>query len=111
VPTWNYAVVHAYGRAALLDPADLRPLLEGLVDVHERAFTPPWRFESLPADYVDGLLAAIVGFEISVERVEAKLKLSQNRPLEDQRRVREQLAGSADPVARDVAAWMELLVR
>jgi transcriptional regulator len=111
VPTWNYAVVHAYGRAALLDAADLRTLLKGLVDLHEGAFMRPWRFESLPADFVDGLLAAIVGFEISVDRVEAKLKLSQNREPEDRRRVREQLAATADPAARELAAWMDLLVR
>jgi transcriptional regulator len=111
VPTWNYAAVHAYGRAALLDTAGLRTLLKALVDVHEGAFARPWRFESLPADFVEGLLAAIVGFEISVDSVEAKLKLSQNRPPEDQRQVRDQLAASADPVARDVAAWMDLLGR
>ena len=109
VPTWNYAVVHAHGHAALLAPADLRTLLKDLVDAHERASAQPWRFDSMPAEYVDRLLGAIVGFEIAVERLEGKLKLSQNQTPDDQRRVREQLATSTDPVARDVARWMELL--
>jgi len=111
VPTWNYAVVHAYGRATLMAPAELRTLLQDLVDEHERRFEPPWRFDSLPAALIDGLMRGIVGFEIAVERVEGKLKLSQNRAPEDRSRVRERLAASADPTARDVAAWMDLLAR
>src|SRR5262245_28829453 len=47
VPTWNYAVVHAYGRATLLAPHDLRTLLRDLVDAHERGADQPWRFETL----------------------------------------------------------------
>jgi transcriptional regulator len=107
VPTWNYAVVHAYGRAALLAPPETRALLKDLVEHHERAFAAPWRFDALPAALVDQLLGAVVGFEIAVDRLEGKLKLSQNRPPEDRRRVSEQLAASADPLAREVAAWME----
>jgi transcriptional regulator len=109
VPTWNYAVVHAHGRAARLAPADLRTLLQDLVDAHERGAERPWRFDSLPADTIDNLLGAIVGFEIAVERLEGKMKLSQNRSPDDQRRVRERLATSADPTSRDVARWMDLL--
>jgi len=63
----------------------------------------------VPAATIDNLLRAIVGFEIVVERLEGKLKLSQNQTPDDQRRVRERLATSADPAARDVARWMELL--
>jgi transcriptional regulator len=111
VPTWNYTVVHASGRATLLDRAGLRAHLKELVDVNERAFAAPWRLESLPGDFVDGMMGGIVGFEISVERIEANLKLSQNRSPEDQRRVRDRLAASADPDARGVAAWMDLLGR
>jgi transcriptional regulator len=109
VPTWNYVAVHAYGRAALLGAPEARALLKDLVDHHERAFATPWRFDTLPAALVDELLGAVVGFEIGVDRLEGKLKLSQNRPPEDRGRVHEQLAASVDPRARDVAAWMDLL--
>ena len=82
--------------------------MKDLVDAHERASAQPWRFDSVPAATIDRLLGAIVGFEIVVERLEGKLKLSQNQTPDDQRRVREQLATSADP-GRDVARWMELV--
>lgn len=111
VPTWNYAVVHARGRARLLDAAGLRAQLKDLVDTHERGFESPWRLESLAPDLMDKLLNAIVGFEIAVDEVHGSLKLSQNRSPDDQQRVRERLAASADPQARRLAAWMERLAR
>ena len=75
--------------------------------MHERGAANPWRFDSLPADHAEKLMRAIVGFDLAVERLEGKLKLSQNRSPDDQRRVREQLQASTDPTARDVARWME----
>ncbi|HMF43325.1 MAG TPA: FMN-binding negative transcriptional regulator [Polyangia bacterium] len=108
VPTWNYVVVHAYGRVRPLDHSDSRGHLKELVDLNERSAAEPWRMESLPADLVDNLLTGIVGFEIAVDRLEGKLKLSQNRPPGDQRRVRDRLQASSDPTARDVARWMAL---
>jgi transcriptional regulator len=107
VPTWNYAAVHAYGRARLLDSAGVRAVLADLVDAHERAMPDPWPMEAVPAELVDKLLGAIVGFEIAVDRIEGKLKLSQNRSTEDQRRVREHLLGSDDATARELARWMD----
>jgi transcriptional regulator len=80
VPTWNYAVVHAHGRARLLDQAELHDLLLRLSSHYEAPNTPPWKMSSLSADYTQSMLNAIVGFEIEVERLEAKYKLSQNRP-------------------------------
>ena len=84
----------------------LRAVLAELVEVHERDAPEPWRFDTMAAELVDKLLGAIVGFEIAVDRIEGKLKLSQNRSTEDQRRVREQLNASDDPTARDVGRWM-----
>jgi transcriptional regulator len=80
VPTWNYAVVHARGRAKLLDEAELHDLLMRLSSTYEAGNAKPWRMSELPADYVSSMLRAIVGFEIEVERLEGKFKLSQNRP-------------------------------
>jgi len=111
VPTWNYTAVHAYGRTRLLDAVELRAHVKALVDVHERAFERPWRLESLPAEFADGLLGGIVGFAVSVDRVETNLKLSQNRNADDQRRVRDRLAASTDPTSRDLAAWMDLVAQ
>ena len=83
VPTWNYAVVHARGTARLLPPGDLPPLLDRLSRTYEDGRPEPWRMQGLPADFTTAMLAAIVGFEIAVESLEGKFKLSQNRRPED----------------------------
>jgi transcriptional regulator len=106
VPTWNYAVVHASGRARALAGRDAHvALLADLVRTFEAKFERPWVFDpDVPG--TEGLLRAIVGFEIEVDRVETKLKLSQNREPDDRARVRERLAASDDPRDRAVARWM-----
>lgn len=79
VPTWNYAVVHAHGVArAVEDPAWLRYMLERLTQAHEAARPAPWNIGDAPAGHIDKLLRAIVGIEIPIERLEGKLKASQD---------------------------------
>ncbi|HET7729368.1 MAG TPA: FMN-binding negative transcriptional regulator [Usitatibacter sp.] len=82
VPTWNYAVVHAHGTARLMDEAELHALLMTLSNAYEAGRPRPWRMSELPADYVAMMLRSIVGFEIAVERLDGKFKLSQNRAAE-----------------------------
>jgi transcriptional regulator len=107
VPTWNYAAVHAYGVARLVEDRDeLHAMLEKLVDTHESAFEQPWRMD-LPADYLDRMMRAVVGFTIEITRLEGKLKLSQNRTASERSRVAEALATSADPLAVGTAELME----
>ncbi|MEO9382686.1 FMN-binding negative transcriptional regulator, partial [Chromobacterium phragmitis] len=81
VPTWNYMVVHARGKLrAMDDPVWLRALLEALTSRHEAAMPRPWRVSDASADYLDMMLRAIVGIELTVERLDGKYKLSQNQP-------------------------------
>lgn len=81
VPTWNYVVVHARGRLrAIDDPVWLRRQLDDLVERHESGFDHPWRVGDAPADYIDKMLAAIVGVEILVGELGGKWKTSQNQP-------------------------------
>src|SRR5579883_1304747 len=47
VPTWNYAVVHAYGKPRLLDDAELFALLRASVAEYESGRETPWEFDSL----------------------------------------------------------------
>ena len=82
VPTWNYSVVHAHGKARLMDEAGLHDLLMRLSATYEAGNPKPWRMAELPPAYVDSMLKMIVGFEIEVLRLEGKFKLSQNRPAE-----------------------------
>lgn len=81
VPTWNYIVVHARGRlTAIDDPLRLRALLDDLVDHHEARLPQPWRIADAPPDYINTMLAAIVGIEVEITALEGKWKLSQNQP-------------------------------
>ena len=106
VPTWNYAVVHAYGVPRIVeDHATLHHMLQVLVDTHEAAFARPWRMD-LPHDYLDKMMRAVVVFEIEITRLEGKLKLSQNRSEHDQHHVAEALGQSEHPLDRDVAELM-----
>jgi len=81
VPTWNYAVVHVRGTLRVIDDATwLRGFLERLTDRHEAGQPSPWRVSDAPEDHVEKSLRAIVGLEISIDRIEGKFKLSQNHP-------------------------------
>ena len=99
VPTWNYAVVHAHGRARLMDEAGLHELVHALSTRYEAGADKPWRMGDLPADYVGKMLTAIVGFELAVERLEGKFKLSQNRPADHARVVSALEAEGASEIA------------
>jgi transcriptional regulator len=81
VPTWNYAIVQAYGRPRMVRDADwlLRHVTE-LSEVNEAGRAEPWSVADAPADFVAALLKAIVGFEIEITRIEGKWKASQNQP-------------------------------
>lgn len=84
VPTFNYAVVHAYGRLSILeDPERLREHVRDLTDFQEAHRDQPWRIDDPPAGYVEGQLPAIVGIEMVIDRLEGKWKVSQNRPAPD----------------------------
>lgn len=83
VPTWNYAVVHARGQARLLAPERLPGLLARLSAAFEAGAESPWSPDRLPEAHAARLHGAIVGFEIAVERLEGKFKLSQNRGAAD----------------------------
>jgi transcriptional regulator len=92
VPTWNYAVVHAYGRMSLHEgPEWLRAHLETLTNVHEAGMAMPWKVTDAPDDYVSMMMKGIVGFELALTRLEGKWKASQNRSERDRLAVAEKL--------------------
>ncbi|SDG30953.1 FMN-binding negative transcriptional regulator [Phytopseudomonas seleniipraecipitans] len=107
VPTWNYIAVHAYGRAEVFDDAErLRSLLAGLTERHEGPRPQPWAMDDAPQDYIAGMLRAVVGFALPIERLEGKWKLGQNRSEADRRGVHDGLANSTEPRDRDLAQRM-----
>jgi transcriptional regulator len=81
VPTWNYEVAHVHGTVTIHDDtAWLADLVRRLTDHHERQRPAPWSVDDAPQKYFEGQLRAIVGVEVTIGRIEAKFKLSQNRP-------------------------------
>jgi transcriptional regulator len=93
VPTWNYAVVHAYGHLKVIQDSEwLMAHLESLVNIHEASFPVPWKIGDAPSDYVASQVKGIVGLEMVIERLEGKWKVSQNRSEQDRVGVAEGLA-------------------
>ncbi|MBI1260015.1 MAG: FMN-binding negative transcriptional regulator [Chloroflexi bacterium] len=98
VPTWNYTAVHVYGVPVIReDDAEMRAMLRELVANHEQGRTPEWTMD-LPEDYLHKMMQAIVGFELKIDRIEGKFKLSQNRSEVDQASVIAHLRESSDPL-------------
>jgi transcriptional regulator len=84
VPTWNYITAHVYGRFVVHDdPAWTEDLVRRLTTKHEAYRDHPWSVDDAPRPFVEGQLRAIVGVELQITRIEAKAKLSQNRPPAD----------------------------
>jgi transcriptional regulator len=90
VPTWNYLTAHVYGRLLVHDdPTWVEDVVRRLTAKHEaaRLASPgqrmPWSVDDAPRKFIEGQLRAIVGLELRITRIEAKAKLSQNRPETD----------------------------
>ena len=84
VPTWNYVTAHVYGRVTFHDDPDwVGRVVRDLTAKHEAGRERPWAVDDAPDGFVAGQLRAVVGVEVAVTRVEAKWKLSQNRPAAD----------------------------
>ena len=99
VPTWNYVTAHVYGRLLVHDdPAWVEGVVRRLTAKHEAARLaspgqpPAWSVDDAPRQFIEGQLRAIVGLELQIIRIEAKAKLSQNRPVGD-------IAGIVDGLA------------
>jgi transcriptional regulator len=90
VPTWNYLTAHVYGQLLVHDdPGWVEDIVRRLTAKHEaaRLAAPgqrmPWSVDDAPRRFIEGQLRAIVGLELRITRIEAKAKLSQNRPATD----------------------------
>lgn len=94
VPTWNYEVVHAYGRLAVRDDEKfVRGIVARLTRTHEANESKPWKMGDSAPEFIDEMLKAIVGIEIAVTSLVGKRKLSQNKEARDRLGAAEALAG------------------
>ncbi len=90
VPTWNYQAVHVYGSCALIEEDEaIANIVDTLTRQHEVRFENPWQPE-----YKASMLKAIIGIEISIDEIQGKYKMSQNRPEPDQRQIIDGLKAS-----------------
>jgi transcriptional regulator len=111
VPTWNYETVHVHGRLYTHPDAERTLAAVRMLTAHfEADRAEPWADTDAPSDYIEGLLRAIVAIEITIDRIEAKQKFSQNRPVPDQHGVLTDLANrgpSAAPLLSQMQPVLE----
>jgi len=108
VPTFNYQVVHGYGRLNIIqDPAWLRSLVGQLTDRYEADQAAPWSVSDAPEAFIAAQIKAIVGIEIPLTRILAKWKVSQNRPTADRIGVVKGLRDAGGPDSLAMANWVE----
>jgi transcriptional regulator len=104
VPTWNYAMVQARGRAVIReDPAWLGQQIAALTNAHEAPRAEPWHVSDAPDAFIAGQMKGIVGIEIGIAELNGKWKVSQNRPAEDRAGVAEGLAAADDHISKTMA--------
>lgn len=107
VPTWNYAIVHAYGRAAIIDDgAWLLRHVAALSQQMESPYATPWKTGDAPAGYIETMARGIVGLSVTVTRFDAKAKMGQNRETRDALGVAVGLEDRAERADLAVAAMM-----
>lgn len=110
VPTWNYVAVHARGQLVVKDDAAwLREFLGRLTTIHETEANSAWRIDDAPDDYIAKMLTAIVGFEITINALQGKWKVSQNKSVAERAGMVQGLQHRADFGAEAVAELMTKL--
>ena len=105
VPTWNYMMVHIYGRVQAVEGEELHLLLSQLVGSHEAGTS--YRLENLPEDFVQKEMKGVFGFALNVTRIDAGYKLSQNRDDEDHENIIRELEKRGDENSKEVAKGMQ----
>jgi len=107
VPTWNYMMVHVYGKIRLVEGEELYSLLGRLVKNHEEPAA--YSLEALPQDFVRKEMNGVVGFAVDVTRVDAGYKLSQNRNDGDHENITRELEMRGDENSSAVAKSMRAM--
>jgi len=109
VPTWNYMAVHLYGKAKILNDDELKTILEKQIDNYESHKENPVKLSNYEAGYIEKMMKGIVGFEILIDDVQAKYKLSQNKNEQDFTNVIYELEKSDNQNDNNVAKQMKKL--
>jgi transcriptional regulator len=108
VPTWNYVVAHAHGVARTVEDREwIFDMLRRLTEDHEAPRSVPWSVADAPAPFMDKMMRAIVGIEIPIDRLEGKLKASQDEAMPDRLGTVRGLREQACVTARAMAALVK----
>lgn len=107
VPTWNYVSVHVYGKVDVIEDENvIFNSLDEMVTKYEKADSP-YNLKNVDTKYIEGMSKGIVAFKITITKMEAKTKLSQNHPAERQELIIQNLERSENPDDREVASLMK----
>lgn len=107
VPTWNYVAVHIYGEFKVMEKKDdMKDIIEKTVNFYESSMSTPWKAE-FNDKFIDGLMNGIVGFEISINKVEGKWKLNQNHSIQRQQNLIKGLKTRDEYDSQEIAKLME----
>ena len=101
VPTWDYMIVHVYGRVREIQGDELYSVLSRLVERHEAATS--YRLEGLPQDMVRKEIKGVFGFVMEVTRIDAGYKLSQGKTEEERGSIVSELERRGDEYSREIA--------
>lgn len=108
VPTWNYIAVHAYGKATILPAGEqTAELLARMISNYEAEYLSQWN--GLPDEYKQRMMKGIVAFEIVVNDLQGKQKLSQNRSEIERENIITTLSKSDDTTEAEIAKYMDRL--
>jgi transcriptional regulator len=107
VPTWNYIAVHVYGRARVIEGVELYDSINKMVDRYEKGRESRFHLENFEEQELQAHLNGLVGFEMTMDRVEASYKLSQNRNDKDHQEIIDQLEKTGDHLSASIAKEMK----
>lgn len=108
VPTWNYIAVHAYGKATILSEGEQTTgLLSQMISNYEADYLTQWN--NLPDEYKQRMMKGIVAFEIIVDDLQGKQKLSQNRSETERENIITALSDSGDTIEAEIGKYMSRL--
>lgn len=109
VPTWNYIAIHAYGKPRIFEGDELFEFVTFQMNKYEAASKEPAQIEHIDPHVMKRNLRGIVGFEIKVEELQARYKLSQNKPDQTFKNIVESLENRTDEQSHKIAQSMKRL--
>lgn len=107
VPTWNYIAVHVYGKTRVLVDEELTEAIHLLVEQYEDGRDGRFKLSDMPTKMLEAHLRGLVGFEMTMDKIESSYKLSQNRNDNDYKNIIQQLENEEKDQSNTIAQEMK----